>query len=232
MRQRIGIAVHAVKSAARYFGIHVGNLVSAAGRAVLKVLKLPFRWSVATWTLVLTVLILLLMLRQIDLAERQTTLAQRQTEIIEKQEALLARRAELVVRVSDKATVNGRVSLQLVVQNGGRRTADNYQYEVFVPQSASPEFSSLKNSMLEPGVGTVPVDGVQHKRVIGYSYAPLYPKRYADMFRIEVPKPPKGGRASFALLWEVIAEDGVFPGSEVVNGKTKPGRLLIEVQGD
>jgi len=213
--QRFGL--HAVKAAIRYFWLRA----SATARWVASLLSRP---GVGGWTLLVTVATLVLMYRQIELAneqirlaneqtrlaQEQTRLAQRQAAIIAKQEVLLARRAELAVRVGDKAVASDRVSVQIVMRNEGRKTADKYQFEVFVPESASPEFSSFKNSNLEPGVGTVAVDGVQYKRVFGFSYAPLYPKRQADMFRIDFAKPPKGGSSSVTLLWEVVAEDGVF----------------------
>jgi hypothetical protein len=246
-------SLHVVHAAIRYFGARVMTLVlaagapvmklalaararliklpSAVGRALLWVLSWPLRWDVAGWTLLVTLITLVLMYHQIELANEQirlaneqtrlaqeqttlareqTALAQRQTVIIEKQDELLSRRAEMNVSVAEEKREADGVLMLVTLKNTGKKAADGFYWHLFFP----PSLEAIKPS--EASVGERVFGGVAYKHYRGHVAPKLYPTRSYELaqFKLMVPKDVKESTTiPVSIRWQIVTDDGVFPQS-------------------
>ena len=171
---------------------------------------------------------LVLVLRQIALMRRQDRLMREQTEIADRQldisrrqdefnRMLLARRAALELLINrGKSRVTVRVSetgatltfnLEFSVENSGNKTARGFYNTVYIPStlmnaSASSYLGNLSRA------GELEIGGAKYSVYQNFKEEPVFPSRSLKIGSLAL----RGPRGDYTMLWQIVAEDGVFPG--------------------
>jgi len=197
MPSRTVSKAHVVRSIARY----VVYRVKLADEAVWRWLA---RWGSGGWTVLLTVIMLILMVRQ--------------TVVIEKQDEILGRRAKLAVVITKESQDATGVPFGVAVQNVGKKGAQNFYYTLLIPKDA-PLVSVNSRRDARPPLGVVrdiAIDGVTFRQYRDFFPLPLYPNIPVDVAEFKMGLDSSSWKSkTIAIRWRVSAEDGVFPDPDV-----------------
>jgi hypothetical protein len=153
---------------------------------------------------------------QVALAREQTALGQRQLDIVVRQDAIMNRRANLAMEVTVEAWPSGRIEIFFWAANGGEKSARDFYWYLYVPDLVASYRSvdELTNTVTGRDMrseGPIELQGVPCAIFRRYHDEPLYPGRRIRLARIALNR-GEPGREGFPFFWQMVAEDGVFPG--------------------
>ena len=155
------------------------------------------------WTLDVTVLFsvltLLVVLRQLFVAQRQMDIMVRQDET---NRELLARRVRLRMYMERPPTAQFHV----VCRNDGNKTAQNFYWHLAVGADVGCSVWDPSGRLSIPSTNPVSCEGVECTHYSSLSRDPLYPTRVTPVALV-TSNDPKNLR----LWWSTVSEDGVDP---------------------
>jgi hypothetical protein len=210
VRQRIGIAVHAVKSSARHFGRRVAGDCDAAATLVFLAVKRP---GMVGWTFLFTAATFGVVIYDVFWLTRPQVIHQ---------EEVQSRRPSFSIRHDLFRDEGGTEYVRFNVYNNGDKAATGFEMHVLLPTDAPVE--PPKN------VTAVKVGGVSYYDMTEMYVYSLHPGRTPYQFRGVKLKRDEATRP-FHVLWYITsAEDGTFPGKQR-DGSVKYGRIEVDVKG-
>jgi hypothetical protein len=158
---------------------------------------------IGLWTLDATVLFsvltLLVVLKQLFVAQRQMDIMVRQDETNRK---LLSRRVKLVMYVASSPPGRGDV----LCRNDGNKTAQNFYWHLSVP--ADVRGIDVRDGLGVEMLNSYGVDShenVPYRHYTGFVSKPLYPTRDTPVAWINT------GNSNLPLWWSTVSEDGSDP---------------------
>jgi hypothetical protein len=163
------------------------------------------------------------MKRQDETMSEQTALARTQLELARRQDEIIARTARL--RVDSEALFDdGHIRLRIgAVNDGNRGTADFYWY-VWVPEA----WGNVRvwDPRQRADLGDAATDrfeerSARFRRYQGHIVEAVYPTRRVEI--VTIIGLASNAPATFSILWQLAAEDGVFPGHE------ERGEMVLDV---
>jgi len=164
-----------------------------------------------------------LMRNQDALMREQTSIAARQLDISSRQDefnrTLLSRRPQLELRINgertstavERATAEKIVTLDLefAVHNAGDKSARGFYNNVLIPSALQPVSSSSYIGNLSRACET-DVEGVRYGLYQNFKDEPAFPGRTLKIGNVSL----RGWGGEYKILWQIVAEDGVFPSME------------------
>lgn len=161
-----------------------------------------------------------LMRKQDAIMREQTSIAARQLDISSRQDEftrmLLARKPRLELSINgERASTavethttaeTATLDLEFAVYNSGDKAARGFYNNVFIPGTLRLASSSSYLGNLSVA-HNVDVGGVNYAQYQNFKDEPVFPERALRIGNLSF----HGERGEYKILWQIVAEDGVFP---------------------
>src|SRR5262249_13898238 len=134
-------------------------------------------------------------------------------EIMERQDEIIARRHNLRLAIAHHRSSIWTVVARVTVENLGTRSARDLYWDFWVPRDGLANWDLVDHHGNSQRRDFVQIEGALYLRFRVYYDLPIYPHRSVQIGEITVHM--SGDMpSSMKVLWQITAEDGLFPEGE------------------